>query len=205
MIRNTYLLYLKGEESDEGQTVELDGNLLTKDNIKQIQKDIKSTIRPTWQAPPPSNFGSPSHGKPKADVWRTCIEFDLTVSLARCGLNHLQPSGKNWLARAIQFGTSYRTSSPHGEHYTEKMETYLKSIMILRPDQKLRPIHHNALHFPEFLLRFGPSHGWWMFPFERLIGKLQKIHTNNKLGEHQAPLSNSSTHNENEKESGNGQ
>ena len=206
------MLYLKGEESDEGQTVELDGNLLTKDNIKQIQKDIKSTIRPTWQAPPPSNFGSPSHGKPKADVWRTCIEFDLTVSLAKMWSKpsaterqKLARDSTTLLATAIRFGTSYRTSSPHGEHYTEKMETYLKSIMILRPDQKLRPIHHNALHFPEFLLRFGPSHGWWMFPFERLIGKLQKIHTNNKLGEHQAPLSNSSTHNENEKENGNGQ
>ncbi|KAG2148241.1 uncharacterized protein EDB93DRAFT_1085087 [Suillus bovinus] len=30
---------------------------------------------------------------------------------------------------------------------------------------------------------YGPMHGWWMFPFERIIGALQKTNTNYKIGE----------------------
>ncbi|KAG2048976.1 hypothetical protein BDR06DRAFT_975564 [Suillus hirtellus] len=33
------------------------------------------------------------------------------------------------------------------------------------------------------LLRYGPMHGWWMFPFERVIGGLQKTNMNYKIGE----------------------
>ena len=62
------------------------------------------------------------------------------------------------------------------------MEVYLKTVLELCPNQQLHPIHHNALHLSKFLLRFGPVHGWWMFPFERLIGILQKINTNSKMG-----------------------
>jgi hypothetical protein len=168
-------------------------NMLTKKGLKQIRKDIKNTVRPTWQAAPPSNFGSPSHGKPKADVWRTLSDFDLTVSLAKAWSKDSATDRQKkalestlLLPTAIRSGTSYRTSEDHREHFLTNMEAYLKSILELRPEKKLHPIHHNALHFPDFLLRFGPSHGWWMYPFERLIGKLQKIHTNNKLGKHQA-------------------
>jgi hypothetical protein len=32
------------------------------------------------------------------------------------------------------------------------------------------------------LLRFGPIHGWWMFPFERVIGLLQQFNTNSEMG-----------------------
>jgi hypothetical protein len=28
-------------------------------------------------------------------------------------------------------------------------------------------------------------HGWWMFPFERIIGALQKTNMNYKIGEHE--------------------
>jgi len=34
----------------------------------------------------------------------------------------------------------------------------------------------------EYLRRFGPVHGWWTFPFERLIGMLERIPTNFKIG-----------------------
>ena len=38
------------------------------------------TIRPNWQAHLPTNFGSPEHGKLKADQWRTAIEFDILLN-----------------------------------------------------------------------------------------------------------------------------
>jgi hypothetical protein len=92
------------------------------------------------------------------------------------------------LASAIRWGISHRTSRQHQAKYLEHIEIYLQSIRELRPELDLRPIHHNAIHFAEFLRAFGPSHGWWMFPFERMIGFLQQINTNNKSGKWGHPL-----------------
>ncbi|KAG1758760.1 hypothetical protein EDD22DRAFT_849772 [Suillus occidentalis] len=47
----------------------------------------------------------------------------------------------------------------------------------------LCPNHHACLHLHEFLLRYRPMHGWWMFPFERIIGVLQKTNMNHKIRE----------------------
>lgn len=60
----------------------------------------------------------------------------------------------------------------------------LECIRDAFPSHSFRPNHHSCLHLHEFLLRYGPMHGWWMFPFERIIGALQKTNTNYKIGEH---------------------
>jgi len=168
--------------------------LLMKSEVAQIQKDISNTTRPSWQADLPKNFGDSSHGKLKADQWRTCIEFDLPVSLAQIWSqdNSAKSSSKGLqvelldntmhLAAAVFWGTSRRTSPIHAEKYMEHMTAYIKGILQLFPQHALRPHHHNALHLGELLLQFGPVHGWWTFPFERLVGKLQRVNTNSKPG-----------------------
>ena len=170
--------------------------MLATEELKQIQQDILETIRPTWQTSPPKNFGSPAHGKLKADQWRTCIEFDLPVSLVRMwgDTNHGSNSDALQIRRqkivestmhlsvAIRWAVSHRTSELHANQYRRHMMAYLETLRELCPTMDLHPVHHNALHIPEFLLRFGPMHGWWMFPFERLIGILQKIKINFKIG-----------------------
>ncbi|RXW18043.1 hypothetical protein EST38_g7821 [Candolleomyces aberdarensis] len=65
--------------------------MLDTNDLKKIQDDIKHTLRPRSQGPPPKNFGSPSHGKLKADQWRTCIEFDLPVSLVKLWVVNQDP------------------------------------------------------------------------------------------------------------------
>ncbi|EPS96582.1 hypothetical protein FOMPIDRAFT_1130286, partial [Fomitopsis schrenkii] len=70
----------------------------------------------------------------------------------------------------------------HITSFGEHMLAYLKGIRRILPGQSLLPSHHNALHIPDFLQRFGPMPGWWMFPFERVIGLLQKVKTNGKIG-----------------------
>ena len=87
-----------------------------------------------------------------------------------------------YLACAIRQGVTYQTSERHVQIYAEYMLTYLKDLLRIRPDLSLLPSHHNAMHTPVFLLRFGPMPGWWMFPFERVIGLLQKVKTNGKIG-----------------------
>jgi hypothetical protein len=87
------------------------------------------------------------------------------------------------LATAIRWGTSHETEEEHVDVYMRNMRAYLKSLRDPFPAMKLLPNHHNALYLGELLLRFGPVQGWWMFPFERLIGLLQKVNTNKKRSE----------------------
>lgn len=167
--------------------------MLDTEALKSIQDTIKQIVRPTSQAPPPHNFGSPSHGKLKADQWRTCIDFDLPVALVKLWamskdgeIGEMQRKALRstfLLSMALRFAVSQRTTHQHREKYTTYMNTYLATVKELRPLDDLHPIHHNAIHLADFLERFGPIHGWWMFPFERLIGVLQRVHTNFRFGE----------------------
>lgn len=170
-------------------------SLLTVSELIQIQRDISTTVRPTWYEGPPSTLGDRGHGKLKADQWRSCIEFDLPVSLAHLLLKAQEEGraddvkrlesvyrGTMYLASAVQWATSHRTSDRHVQKYVSTMTAYLSSIRNLRPDLDLLPNHHNALHVPRFLKEFGPMHGWWMYPFERINGILQDMPSNSRLG-----------------------
>jgi hypothetical protein len=171
-------------------------NPITKQMLNTIRRDIQATQRPEWQAHLPENFGSPEHGKLKADQWRTALEFDLPVSFIR--IKHTQKSSGDItaderlqklvdltmdLAIAIAWGLSRRASAYHAERYMFYMKRYLIAVKELFPDYDLKPNHHYALHIPDILLGFGPLHGTWAFSTERLIGRLQKMNTNSKIGE----------------------
>jgi hypothetical protein len=165
--------------------------------LKRIHKFLSETTRPTWHTPPPSNLGEASHGKLKADETRSSIEFDVPAALAQIWDHDTQQSEEDegarrqkklfhatmLLATAIRWATSYLTSELHATQYMTCMTAYLNTLKELYPNFPWRPNHHAALHIGPFLLLFGPMHGWWMFVFERVIGKLQKINTNYKLGE----------------------
>lgn len=169
--------------------------LFSKKELKEIQDDIVNTMRPSWQSGPPKNFGEPSHGKLKADQWRSCAEFDLPVSLVSLWLRtsggaapantrrRKMVESTMLLATAIRWGTSHRTSANHAKEYTRYMKAYLLSLLDLFPGLKLHPNHHVSMHLGEFLELFGPIHGWWMFPFERVIGILQQTKLNGRIGE----------------------
>ncbi|KAI0280568.1 hypothetical protein BC826DRAFT_924322 [Russula brevipes] len=168
---------------------------ITQDDLKAIWDDIASTVRPRWHAAPPANLGQVFHGKLKADEWRSCFEFDIPVSLLRIetrrGASGTQTDEYRaklvhstfLLATAIRWATSYRTSAMHIKKYKSAMKDYLKILRELRPTQRFRPNHLNALLVADYLRLYGPVRGWWMFPFERVIGDLQRTNTNSQQGE----------------------
>lgn len=167
---------------------------LSQDDLTSIRGDIAATTRPRWHAAPPANIGHVSHGKLKADEWRSCFEFDIPVSLLRIEAQGGASGGQTdehraklvhstfLLAIAIRWATSHRTSARHAEKYTEAMRAYLETLKDLRPTQRFRPNHFNAMLIGRYLRLYGPVRGWWMFPFERVIGDLQRSSTNNKPG-----------------------
>lgn len=168
----------------------------TKDDLEGLRTDIACTVRPSHSTGPPVEIGTKAHGKLKADHWKAAIEFELPVYLmkrwyaadtgaldAKDRVKHELAVCTMRLACAIHQGISYRTSVKHRKAYARHMLAYLQDLRRLRPEQSLLPSHHNAMHVPRFLKLFGPMPGWWMFPFERVIGLLQKVQTNGKLGE----------------------
>ncbi|EPS92627.1 hypothetical protein FOMPIDRAFT_1088453, partial [Fomitopsis schrenkii] len=140
-------------------------------------------------------IGTKAHGKLKADQWKAVIEFELRVFLMKNWyasdptaldeqdkVRHELAVNTMELACAIRQGISYRITGQHIDAFARHMLAYLEGIRRILPHQSLLPSHHNALHIPDFLRRFGPMPGWWMFPFERVIGLLQKVKTNGKIG-----------------------
>ncbi|KAF9525314.1 hypothetical protein CPB83DRAFT_897180 [Crepidotus variabilis] len=57
------------------------GHILNLDNIKDIWQDIEIILTPSWMTAVPLNLGSKSHGKLKADQWRTLGTVYLPLSL----------------------------------------------------------------------------------------------------------------------------
>ena len=66
--------------------------------------------------------------------------------------------------------------------YRDYMATWLGDLTKIHLEAHPWPNCHMALHIYDFLLLFGPIHSWWCFPFEWLIGQLQWLPSNHKLG-----------------------
>lgn len=161
---------------------------ISKQELAKIRQWIKETTRPGWYASVPKNLGESSHGKLKADQWRSAMEFDIPVAVAQLWGESTSSHYDRFcctmhLALAIRYATLHQITELHVAKYTEHMLKHLTLLLAIDPSLRLRPNHHNALHIGDFLRRFGPMHGWWMFPFERVIGKLQRSNTNFKIGE----------------------
>jgi hypothetical protein len=163
--------------------------------LNQIRHVIETTVRPSWQAALPAQFGCAAHGKLKADQWRTALEFDIPVALVKAlftrqNRGNIADDYKAQrtvehtmdLAMALAWGLSRRTSECHAERYQFYMGRYLRAINHLYPEYNLKPIHHYSLHIGEILVGFGPLHGIWAFALERLVGRLQAMNNNSKIG-----------------------
>lgn len=67
--------------------------------------------------------------------------------------------------------------------YLRHIQSYIDGVKTLFPKYQFLPNHHMALHIYDCLLQFGPAHSWWTYPYERVIGMLQRIPTNSKSSE----------------------
>jgi hypothetical protein len=163
---------------------------LKKQHLDQIRRDILVTIRPSYTTIPPPKIGTAGGGKLKAGEWLAAYEFDIPVTLVHILVTDkaLTPDVRNliqatlYLAIAMCFGLSNTTLAGHCEQYLAYYGKYMSIIRKLYPCTRLRPNQHATFHFPDFLLRFGPARGFWMLPYEWIIGCLQNIDTNFKPG-----------------------
>jgi hypothetical protein len=157
-------------------------DFMTNQELKLLRVCLANVHRPRWRGAPPENLGSAKNGKLKADVLRTLAEFDLGVAVVQMGAN--SPDTKTdmtiSLFTAIRFATSSQMTSGIARKYMEHLTNYLHALK--DGGWHLVPNHHAALHIGDMLCRLGPMHAWWMFPYERIIGQLQRMNTNHRLG-----------------------
>lgn len=161
--------------------------------MEQLWIDIEDMVTPSWLTSVPANLGKASHGKLKADQWRVLGSTYLPTTLIRLWSlvdedDHESVRRREYLdltitlLSAINIAASRVTSVSNSKEYERLILEYRRGLRRLFPDYEAHPNHHMAVHLGEYLRLYGPVHGWWTFPYERLIGMLQRISTNYKPG-----------------------
>ena len=164
--------------------------------MSRIKQVINETAVPSWLNSVPHNYGDVGAGTIKADEWRnlSTIFFPLAlISMWGEGTSHPSPEIATRFHRildhtmtvisAISLACMRTMTLRRSAAYLEYMTQYICDFLILYPDIKPRPNMHMAMHVPHFLHLFGPVRSWWCFPFERLIGQIQRLLSNHKFGD----------------------
>ncbi|KAJ2980679.1 hypothetical protein NUW54_g10971 [Trametes sanguinea] len=157
--------------------------------LQAIRQDIVATQVPSWIQKAPRNFGDASHGKLKADAWRTVCTINLVITLVRLwgGATATEDQKRaldNFmhLVAAVDLATRHSMSTERANAFDAHMLEYARGLRFFY-GQVLVANHHLALHLRECLLLFGPTFAWWAFPFERYNGLLQRLNTNHRLAD----------------------
>lgn len=167
-----------------------------------IQRVIRETITPSWLNSVPKNFGDAKAGTIKADEWRTLATIFLPIALITLWGDHngsapasdthpysgflLQALDRTMdLFQATILACRHSMTASRASAYRKHLSKWVDGLQLTFPHTrmgKMRPNIHAAGHIYDFLLLFGPVMSWWCFPFERLVGALQKINTNDHIG-----------------------
>ncbi|KAI9451864.1 hypothetical protein HD554DRAFT_2032844 [Boletus coccyginus] len=168
----------------------------TREVMERVWSVIRTADTPSWLRSVPKDFGSPGAGSLKADEWRTIITVYLPLALVslwgdgtthksraialqlREALDHTMA-----LVAAVYIACARSMTRERAIAYRTYMGTWLSRLKTIHPSAPYRTNGHMAIHIHQFLLSFGPVRSWWCFPFERLIGQLQRLPTNDKFGQ----------------------
>lgn len=145
----------------------------------------------------PKNYGDVKAGTIKADEWRTLSTIYLPIALIILwGDKHTLASQEPDVLRKVLDHTMslfqatilvcrYSMTSSRASAFRDYIDTWVNDLRTIHPhtrEHAPRPNIHAAGHIYDFLIRYGPILNWWCFPFERLVGALQKINTNDHIG-----------------------
>ncbi|KAF9555250.1 hypothetical protein CPC08DRAFT_611241, partial [Agrocybe pediades] len=164
------------------------------DTLRYVQHVIKTTETPSWIQSVPSNYGEASAGIIKAGEWRILSTIYIPLALVTLWADHKTPNQPHFLrildhsmalfeAVTLMVRTTMTQSRAH--RYRLLLRSWANDLHDTHPhttSHNKRPNVHVAFHIYDFLLLYGPVMSWWTFPFERLIGVLQRINTNDKVG-----------------------
>ncbi|XP_006460515.1 hypothetical protein AGABI2DRAFT_57528, partial [Agaricus bisporus var. bisporus H97] len=159
--------------------------VLGKKTIPKLREDMERISLPSWVSRGPAYPGQAKGGKLHADQWRSFFTINLPMTLVRLWGTGPPESRQAkilenflYLVSAVKVASQRTISKEDIILYEKHMHRYLTTLWDLYPGIELAPYQHIALHFGDFLRRFGPTHGWRCFAFERYNYLLQQTLTN---------------------------
>ncbi|KAJ3797277.1 hypothetical protein GGU11DRAFT_756848 [Lentinula aff. detonsa] len=187
---NQLMTWRMSKPLEQMQSVKLDSSGL----LKRIQQVIREAVTPAWVTNPPPDVGLAKAGTLKAEHWRTlfAIHVPLAVlSLWNEGSPLASPDAQSmtsvmetimYLTCASLIMTKHTLSADRRNLYRHLLRLHVLGLKKDFPGW-IFPTHHLAFHIFEGMDLFSGVRHWWLFPFERLIGKLQRIPTNHITGQ----------------------
>ena len=175
--------------------------LATPEVMQRIHDVIKDTVVPSWINSVPYNYGKAAAGVLKADEWRNMatIFFPLAlISMWGKGSKHQSVLDAEKLRKVldhtmllvstISLVCMHTMTKARSNTYLDCMARYISDLPKLHPNANLKPNHHMSMHVPLFLWLFGPARSWWCFPYEQLIGQIQHLLSNHRIGQMESTL-----------------
>ncbi|KAJ7857414.1 hypothetical protein B0H14DRAFT_3447866 [Mycena olivaceomarginata] len=152
--------------------------------LKFIQRVIANTVTPAWPSGASSPlYTFPSHSFFSGEIGPRKMENLPEGSEAYCLLGMLDHTMA--LFQAVILACRFTVTSARVKAYRQFIKDWVDSLHEHHPhtiDHGRRTNIHAAFHIYDFLLLFGPIVSWWCFPFECLIGTLQRFKTNDMIG-----------------------
>lgn len=160
---------------------------------QRIQKAIAEVITPSWIGSIPRDFGHASAGTMKAYQWR--LLWTIHIPLALVSLwSPSSPTCQGDIAvdprllkTVMHFAATatllhkYKSTPARCSRLRFHLKSHIDGLKVLFPGVGV-PTYHLAMHIPDFIPLFGPPRNWWCYPFERIIGKLQRMKHNHRYG-----------------------
>ncbi|KAL1657951.1 hypothetical protein GGF50DRAFT_92940 [Schizophyllum commune] len=169
------------------------------ETLTMLHRCLREVVRPTWMARPKHDVGLPSGGKVKAADYK--VLYELFVPLCVLALwRHGSPLAVDDTdAMAGPLETSMLltcavramvSNTPSEEQRRKFLALYSRHLDALERDCPgiATPNHHLAFHIYDFMRLHGHVRNWWCFPFERLLGRMQRMGINHKPGEYEQTL-----------------
>ncbi|KJA24126.1 hypothetical protein HYPSUDRAFT_96223, partial [Hypholoma sublateritium FD-334 SS-4] len=158
--------------------------------LRAIRDDMKQLGLPSYALRAPKHPGEVKWGNFKADEWKAFCTVNLPITLTRLwGSKPETDRHRQMLTNYLELITAVKLANSRAITedkillFDKHMQAYLHGIRELYPFSDISPYQHLTLHFADQLRRFGPTHSWRCYAFERYNGILQQIPTNDTIGE----------------------
>ena len=168
--------------------------IATAEVMRCIKTVIKETTVASWINSVPHNYGDSAAGVLKANEWQNLATIYFPIALISLWGEGV--SGR--IENAVQFrhvldhtmlavsmislACMCTMTKARSDVYLSCLTQYLQDLPVIHPHANFVPYYHMAFHLPHFFHLFGPVCSWWCFPFEHLIGQIQRILSNHKVG-----------------------
>ncbi|GAW07472.1 serine threonine protein kinase [Lentinula edodes] len=171
-------------------SIELDSSGL----LHRIQQVIREAVTPAWVTNPPPNVGLAQAGTLKAEHWRTLFSIHVPLAVLSLWKEHSPSASPDassmtslvdttmYLACASIVMAKRTLSVERRNLYRHLLRLHILGLKQDFPGW-IFPTHHLAFHIFDGMNNFSGVRNWWLFPFENLIGKLQRIPTNHIAGQ----------------------